>query len=72
MRSDTPKYIVEIARDIRKEQTDAENELWQRLRGRRLADYKFRRQYAIGRYIADFYCSEARLIIEIDGPIHQT
>ncbi len=71
MRRDTPKYIVQIARDLRKGQTGAEKKLWERLRDRRLGGYKFRRQYGIGRYIADFYCSEARLAIEVDGPIHQ-
>ena len=72
MRKDTPKYVVEIARSLRKEQTQAEERLWHRLRNRQLGGFKFRRQYAIGRYIADFYCSDARLVIEIDGPIHQT
>ena len=71
MRRDTPKYIVQIARDLRKEQTGAEKKLWERLRDRRLGGYKFRRQYGIGRYIADFYCSEARLVVEVDGPIHE-
>ena len=71
MRRDTSKYIIEIARDLRKDQTSAEKKLWERLRDRRLGGYKFRRQYAIGRYIADFYCSEAKLVIEVDGPIHQ-
>ena len=71
MRKDTPKYIIQVARDLRKGQTDAEKKLWERLRDRRLGGYKFRRQYAIGRYIADFYCSEAKLVIEVDGPVHQ-
>ena len=71
MRKDTPKYIIEIARDLRKDQTASETKLWERLRDRRLGGYKFRRQYAIGRYIADFYCSEAKLVIEVDGPVHQ-
>ena len=71
MRKDTPKYIIQVARDLRKDQTDVEKKLWERLRDRRLGCYKFRRQYAISRYIADFYCSEAKLVIEVDGPIHQ-
>ncbi len=43
--------------------------LWQRLR-RRQGGVKFRRQHPIGRYVADFYCPAARLVIEIDGEIH--
>ena len=60
MRKDTPKYIIQVARDLRKDQTGTEKKLWERSRDRRLGGYKFRRQYAIGRYIADFYCSEAQ------------
>lgn len=70
MKRDTPKYIVEIAKDLRKEQTFAEKILWEKLRGKRLDGFKFRRQYAIGRYIADFYCCEAAVAIEVDGKIH--
>lgn len=44
--------------------------LWQRLRDRRLLDRKFRRQHRIGRFVADFVCLEARLIVELDGSQH--
>jgi very-short-patch-repair endonuclease len=44
--------------------------VWSRLRARRLAGYKFRRQHVVGRFILDFYCAEKRLAIEIDGPTH--
>ncbi len=44
--------------------------VWIRLRGRRLDEWKFRRQQPIGEYYADFYCPAAKLIVEIDGPIH--
>ena len=44
--------------------------LWRALRSRRFAGFKFRRQVPIGRYIADFVCYEARLIIELDGSQH--
>jgi very-short-patch-repair endonuclease len=71
MRKDTLKYIVKVARGLRKEETNAENRLWDELRNRRLGGYKFRRQYGIGRYIVDFYCSDARLVVEVDGLIHQ-
>ena len=50
--------------------TDVERKLWYRLRDRTLIDHKFRRQCAIGNYIADFCCIERRLIIELDGEQH--
>jgi very-short-patch-repair endonuclease/type I restriction-modification system DNA methylase subunit len=60
-----------VARQMRKEPTQAEDILWQNLRNHRILDFKFRRQHSIERFIVDFYCSEAKLVIEIDGPIHQ-
>lgn len=60
---------LSCARQLRREQTKAELELWMRLRGRRLG-VKFRRQHPIGAYIADFCCPERRLIIELDGGQH--
>ncbi|AZO26746.1 MULTISPECIES: endonuclease domain-containing protein [Mesorhizobium] len=59
-----------FARTMRREATDAESRLWQELRGRRLDGIKFRRQVPIGRFVADFVCAEARLIVEIDGSQH--
>ena len=66
----TPFYVVELARQLRRKQTPAEEVLWACLRNRRLAGAKFRRQHTLGRYIADFYCHEARLVIELQGSIH--
>lgn len=60
-----------IARQKRKEPTEAENVLWQNLRNRQLSGFKFRRQHAVERFIVDFYCPEAGLVIEVDGPIHE-
>lgn len=60
----------DFARDLRRTMTDAEHRLWHHLRARRLLGWKFRRQFPMGRYIADFACPEARLIIEIDGGQH--
>lgn len=71
MRRNTPNYVKGLAKDLRKEQTEAEGLLWQKLRGKRLNGVKFNRQCPIGRYIADFYCSEANLVIEVDGGIHE-
>ena len=65
-----PGYIYEICRRLRQKQTDPEKILWECLRAKRLNGLKFRRQHSIGRYIADFYCSEARLVIELDGGVH--
>ncbi|TGR80188.1 endonuclease domain-containing protein [Mesorhizobium sp. M2D.F.Ca.ET.223.01.1.1] len=59
-----------FARSMRREPTEAEDRLWQELRGRRLDNIKFKRQVPIGRFVADFLCAEARLIIEIDGSQH--
>ena len=50
--------------------TAAECVLWECLKGRQLGGKKFRRQVSIGRYIVDFYCPEARLVIELDGARH--
>ena len=61
---------VEFARELRKEQTDTEKRLWWILRDKRFAGYKFRRQYVFRGFIIDFYCSSARLGIEVDGPVH--
>jgi very-short-patch-repair endonuclease len=58
------------AKALRKTQTDAEKLLWYRLRNRQLLDLKFRRQRAIGKYIADFACIEVGLVIELDGGQH--
>ena len=58
------------AMQLRKQLTDAERHLWQRLRLRQLAGHRFRRQVPIGPYIADFVCLESRLIVELDGSQH--
>ena len=58
-----------LARHLRANPTDAERRLWALLRGRRL-QLRFRRQQPIGPYIADFFCSSARLIVELDGDQH--
>ena len=62
--------VFNFARKLRKEQTEAERFLWVRLRGRKLKGFKFRRQHPIKNWIADFYCHEAKLVIEVDGGIH--
>jgi|WetSurMetagenome_2_1015567.scaffolds.fasta_scaffold00047_9 very-short-patch-repair endonuclease len=73
------KGILLLARNLRNNQTPSEKLLWELLRNRKMAGHKFLRQhpvfYRIDRnwvdfFIADFYCSELKLIIELDGPVH--
>lgn len=52
--------------------TDAERLLWSKIRNKQLKDYRFARQKIIGNYIADFFCSQALLVIELDGGQHYT
>ncbi|MDF1601576.1 endonuclease domain-containing protein [Mesorhizobium sp. YIM 152430] len=59
-----------FARSMRREPTEAENRLWHELRGRRLDRIKFRRQVPVGRYVVDFVCLEAMLVVELDGSQH--
>lgn len=59
-----------LARQMRHNPTPAEKMLWQAVRGRGLNGFKFRRQHAIGRFIVDFYCRATRLVVEVDGPVH--
>ncbi|MFP5284560.1 MAG: endonuclease domain-containing protein [Thermoanaerobaculia bacterium] len=61
--------LVVRARDLRQSMTDAERLLWSRLR-RRFLGIKFRRQYPLGPFIADFACPAQRLVIEVDGGQH--
>ncbi len=58
------------ARDLRRNETEAERQLWQAIRARQLDGAKFRRQVPIGPYIVDFFCFERRLIVEVDGGQH--
>jgi very-short-patch-repair endonuclease len=58
------------ARNLRREMTDAEKLLWRHLRMKQFEGYKFRRQHPLGKYIADFVCLDAGLILEVDGGQH--
>lgn len=64
--------FAERARSMRQEPTVAEAVLWGFLRDRKLHDAKFRRQHQFHNYICDFYCDEAKLVIECDGSSHDT
>jgi very-short-patch-repair endonuclease len=67
-----PDGTFSRARQLRREMTLPEVVLWQALRKGQLAGLRFRRQHPIGPYILDFYCSSARLAIEVDGSAHET
>jgi very-short-patch-repair endonuclease len=62
--------MLRYARSLRKNPTNAERLLWQHLRRRRLAGFRFRRQHSIGPYICDFACLEAAIVVELDGSQH--
>jgi len=59
------------ARGFRRDGNNAERQVWRLLRDRRLGGLKFRRQHVLGKYIVDFVCLSARLVIEIDGDRHE-
>ena len=64
--------IISYARQLRKDQTEAEKFLWDILRARKFHGFKFRRQHPVSKiYILDFYCFEKKLAIELDGEYHQ-
>ncbi|MFT3880493.1 MAG: endonuclease domain-containing protein [Gemmatales bacterium] len=70
MMSNHHELKITRARELRKAMTDTERFVWAKLRSRRFAGYKFRRQKPIGSYIVDFVCAEYQLIIELDGGQH--
>lgn len=67
----SPRYVIELARDLRKNPTPAEGVLWEELKEKKLEGFKFRNQHPVYRYILDFYCHEKKLAIEVDGDIHK-
>jgi len=64
--------LTERARQLRKNQSEAEKILWAKLRNRQINNVKFQRQFPIGKYIVDYICREFKLIIEVDGGQHNT
>lgn len=59
-------------RELRQQDIACEKIIWYKLRNRGLLNFKFRRQFGIGVFVADFYCPELKLVIEIDGATHAT
>jgi very-short-patch-repair endonuclease len=68
--SPVPAPLLEAARSLRKNMTDAEQMIWQCLRRKQVCGFRFRRQHPIDRFVLDFYCCEAKLAIELDGGQH--
>lgn len=66
------RQAKQFGRDLRKNQTQAEQVLWARIRRKQILNVQFYRQKPIDRYIVDFYCAAARLVIELDGSQHYT
>ncbi|MEK7154866.1 MAG: endonuclease domain-containing protein [Patescibacteria group bacterium] len=62
--------MKERRKDLRRRQTNSEELLWNELRAHKLG-YKFKRQYSLGNYVADFFCREKKLAIEVEGEIHK-
>jgi very-short-patch-repair endonuclease len=69
-RHHVPPVMLARARAMRHTAAPAEQKLWQCLRGRQLCGYKFRRQQPLAPYIADFFCAEVKLVVELDGESH--
>ncbi len=66
-----PPVLMQRVLELRLRQTPAELLLWECLRVKRLCNAKFRRQHNLGRFIADFYCHAAALVVEVDGKVHE-
>ena len=62
--------VFKKARELRKYETVAEKILWARLHKNQILGLQFRRQHPINRFIADFYCPKIKLVLEVDGSIH--
>lgn len=62
--------LYQHGRELRQESTEAEKLLWTELRNRKLNGLKFRRQHPLDKFIVDFYCNEKKLVVEVDGDVH--
>ncbi len=70
LKTPLPSELLQLARTLRHNSTDAENLMWNLLRGRQIAEAKFRRQHPFEPYVLDFYCHELKLAVEVDGGQH--
>ena len=64
-------HIFEKTKILRKNMTEAELKLWERLKGKKMLELRFRPQHPIDIFIADFYCHPLKLVIEVDGGVHK-
>ncbi|HQF56699.1 MAG TPA: endonuclease domain-containing protein [Fibrobacteria bacterium] len=62
---------TEFSRRLRRRSTPTEEVVWELVRDRRMLGLKFRRQHPVGPFIADFYCAELSLVLELDGNVHR-
>lgn len=63
-------HLRDAQKELRNNLTESEAILWKYLKGRQISGLKFRRQHGIGPYIVDFYCDQNKLVVEVDGEIH--
>ncbi len=66
-----PSHVFEKARELHASMTETEQILWEHLKKSKLKGFKFRRQHPVSEFIADFYCHRAKLVVEVDGGIHE-
>ena len=64
------QHLKDFRKELRQNLTPAEAKLWTELKSRQLKGRRFNRQHSIGNYIVDFYCASEKLIIELDGDVH--
>ena len=64
------RELQQLAREMRREMTPAERVLWEALQGKQMAGVRFRPQHPTGQFILDFYCAAVKLVVEVDGDIH--
>ena len=62
--------VRKAARELRRAGTPAEERLWRAIRGGSVGGLKFRRQHALGNFVLDFYCPSRKLVVEVDGEVH--
>jgi very-short-patch-repair endonuclease len=63
--------VLETAKMLRNDMTYHEKLLWERLKGKQICGVRFRRQHPVNFFIADFYCHQVKLVVEVDGEIHR-
>ena len=68
----TTSELEDAARTMRREPARAEEVLWGALQKKQVAGLRFRRQHPVGRFVLDFYCPSHRLVVEVDGEVHDS